>query len=230
MRNILKGLGLILFFSQSIIAQDIQPKEKMVNKSFEFWQDIQAFKKSDSLNPPLKHSILLIGSSSFTKWTDVKDYFPGYPIINRGFGGSTFIDLIRYASDIILPYQPKQIIIYCGENDFAANSDLKAEELLKRFKQLYGIIRKNYPLIPVDYISMKPSPSRKSLMPKFMEANALIREYLRTQKHAYFIDIYKYMLDSKGNLRPELYINDQLHMKPEGYAIWKTRILPFLIK
>ncbi|HEV8273318.1 MAG TPA: G-D-S-L family lipolytic protein, partial [Chitinophagaceae bacterium] len=81
-----------------------------------FWNDIQNFKKQDSVSFPPKNAILLIGSSSFTKWTDVQDYFPGYTIINRGFGGSTLLDQIRYVNDIVFPYDPKQIVIYCGEN------------------------------------------------------------------------------------------------------------------
>src|SRR5436305_12035324 len=82
-----------------------------------FWPDIASFKKQDAEKPPLQHAILFVGSSSFTKWTDVNGYFPGYEIINRGFGGSTLLDVIRYAYDVILPYHPKQVVIYCGEND-----------------------------------------------------------------------------------------------------------------
>src|SRR5690348_13960972 len=85
-----------------------------------FWNDIVAFKKQDSAQTPPVHPILFVGSSSFTKWTDISSYFPGYPIVNRGFGGSTLVDVIRYTYDIILPYQPKQVVIYCGENDLAS--------------------------------------------------------------------------------------------------------------
>ncbi len=86
-----------------------------------FWDDIQAFKKQDSVQFPGKGKILFVGSSSFTKWKDVQDIFSGsYPIINRGFGGSTLSDVIRYENDIIFLMLPKQIVIYCGENDIAA--------------------------------------------------------------------------------------------------------------
>src|SRR6478752_2648360 len=76
-----------------------------------FAQEIQAFKKGDSLHFPASKQILLIGSSSFTKWKDVQEYFPSYPILNRGFGGSQLPDQVRYVNDIVFPYQPKQIII-----------------------------------------------------------------------------------------------------------------------
>ena len=79
-----------------------------------FAADIRQFKVNDSIYPPPEHAILFVGSSSFTLWKDVQDYFPGYAIINRGFGGSTLPDLIRYADQIIIPLKPKQIVIYCG--------------------------------------------------------------------------------------------------------------------
>ena len=76
-----------------------------------FWDDIQAFKKQDSIHPPPKNAILFVGSSSFTKWTSVQKDFPGYTIINRGFGGSSLPDVIRYQNDVIFPYHPKQVVV-----------------------------------------------------------------------------------------------------------------------
>src|SRR3989337_931862 len=129
-----------------------------------FWNDIQAFRKQDAVSLPPKNAILFIGSSSFTMWKDVQTYFPSYTIINRGFGGSSLPDVIRYANDIISPYQPKQIVIYCGENDLAASDTVTAKLVFNRFKQLFTIIRNRYPKVKVTYVSMKPSPSRQLLL------------------------------------------------------------------
>lgn len=195
-----------------------------------FWSDIQAFKKQDSIQKPATNAILLIGSSSFTKWKDVGNYFPGYTIINRGFGGSTLIDVIRYAYDIVMPYQPKQIIIYCGENDLASSENISADEVLIRVKTLFGIIRTNFPKATIDFVSIKPSPVRASIQPRVKEANKIIKAFLTKQKNAGFIDIYDAMLDANRNMREELYVGDRLHMKPEGYAIWKKIMEPYLLK
>ncbi len=195
-----------------------------------FWPDILAFKKIDSAQKPALKSILFVGSSSFTKWQDVQNYFPEYPIINRGFGGSTLVDVIRYAYDIILPYQPKQVLIYCGENDLASQENISPKEVLLRVKTLFNIIRTNLPDATIDYVSIKPSPVRASIQDRVKIANKLIKAYLKKQKDAGFIDIYDAMLDPKGNMREELYLGDRLHMKPEGYAIWKKAITAYLIK
>ncbi len=195
-----------------------------------FYKDILAFKKQDAQQAPPANGILLVGSSSFTKWTDVQEYFPGYPIINRGFGGSTLPDVIRYAYDVILPYKPKQVVIYCGENDLAGGDEVTAAVVVQRFKTLYGIIRQNLPNATISFVSIKPSPVRAHIQPKVKAANREIQAWLKTQKNAQFIDIYDAMLDAKKNMREELYVGDRLHMKPEGYVIWKKIITPYLIK
>jgi lysophospholipase L1-like esterase len=195
-----------------------------------FWQEIRSFKKKDSAQAAPSNAILFVGSSSFAMWKDVNNYFPGYTIINRGFGGSTLPDVIRYTYDIILPYQPKQVVIYCGENDLATADSVSAVEVFNRFKTLFGMIRTNLPITPIAFISIKPSPSRASIQGKMKEANKFIKNYISSQANTAFIDIYDLMLDDKGQMREELYIGDRLHMNAKGYAIWQKAIAPYLIK
>jgi lysophospholipase L1-like esterase len=199
-------------------------------KAQPFADEIATFKKQDSITFPPKHAILFVGSSSFRMWKDVQDYFPAYTIINRGFGGSSFPDVIRYADEIIIPYKPRQIIIYFGENDFAGNEKLEPAEVAQRFIDLFTIIRKKYKKVPIAYVSMKPSPSRKHLMPKFDAANKLIREFLEKQKRTGYIDVYHAMLTEDGSPMPDIFLQDNLHMNAKGYHIWQKIIEPYLIK
>jgi lysophospholipase L1-like esterase len=195
-----------------------------------FWNDIQNFKKQDSAHFPGTNKILFVGSSSFTNWKDVQDYFPAYPIINRGFGGSTLQDQVRYVKDVVFPYKPKQIIIYCGENDLASSDAITPKMVFNRFVYFFNLIRNKFPNVPIAYISMKPSPSRQLLMPKMREGNKLIRNYLKTKKQTAFIDVYKDMIDDEGKPIAELFGEDNLHMNKKGYTIWKRAIEPYLKK
>jgi hypothetical protein len=214
-------LLLIFIFSFGILQAQTSPA---------FWQEIVSFKKKDSVQMPPANAILFVGSSSFTKWKDVSDYFPGYTIINRGFGGSSLPDVIRYTYDIVLPYQPKQVVIYCGENDLASSDSTSAQEVFNRFKTLFGMIRTNLPNANISFVSIKPSPSRATIQTKVKAANTFIKKYIASQKNAAFIDIYDAMLDTKGQMREELYVADRLHMKPAGYVIWQKAIAPYLLK
>jgi lysophospholipase L1-like esterase len=195
-----------------------------------FWNDIQKFKKADSAIKPPAQPILLIGSSSFTRWNDVQENFPGYTIVNRGFGGSQLTDVIRYFYDVVMPYAPKQVVIYCGENDFAASPTLPTETVVQRFKTLFGMIRQNYPQATLHFVSMKPSPSRVTLLDKYQQANKAIRDFLKSQKNAGFIDVYGAMLDASGKVRSDIFVSDNLHMNAEGYRIWQKIIHPYLKK
>lgn len=192
-----------------------------------YWKEIQEFKKLDQQNGIPKKPILLVGSSSFTKWTDVSEYFPGKTIVNRAFGGSRLLDLNNYSDELLNPYKPKQILIYCGENDIAMDNPT-ATEVFERFKTFFGKIRAKYPKVPVAYVSIKYSPSREKFWPIVTEVNQMIESYLKTQKRTDYIDITKVMNDGDGKVRTDIFLDDMLHMKPEGYQLWAKVMAPYL--
>ncbi len=208
-----------------IIAQETRAQQQPP-----FYDEIQQFKKEDSMHFPPKNAILFVGSSSFRKWTDVQSYFPSETIINRGFGGSQLPDVIRYANDIITPYHPRQVVIYCGDNDLAASDTVSAKTVFERFVTLFNIIRKELPGEPIMFVSIKPSPSREKLMPKMHAANDLIKDFLKTKKHTVFIDVYNKMLDANGKPMKDLFLEDNLHMNAKGYHIWQKAMEPYLLK
>ena len=195
-----------------------------------FWEEIAEFRHQDSLHHPPPGAILFVGSSSFRKWTNVGSYFPGYTIINRGFGGSSLPDVIRYAKEIIYPYHPKQIVIYCGDNDLANDDSVTATTVYNRFVRLYDLIRSHLGEVDIVYISIKPSPSRQKLMPRMEEANDLIRDFMAKYSHATFVDVYHPMLTPTGQPADSLFLDDKLHMNEKGYRIWQQILLPYLDK
>ena len=195
-----------------------------------FAGEIKAFKQQDSLHMPPPNEILFVGSSSFRKWTDVQSYFPNTPIINRGFGGSTLPDVIYYANDLIFPYKPKQIVIYCGDNDFASSDTVTAAIVFSRFNKLYYLIRKEMPVVDIVFVSIKPSPSRRKFMKEEVVANKLISDFISHQEHAKFVDVYSRMLLPDGDPMPDIFLSDSLHMNAKGYAIWKKEIGPVLMR
>lgn len=223
--RVFKQSYLLLFFvlAVSTVSAQILP--------YKYEGKFNEFKEADLKNPPAKNSILLIGSSSFTFWQDVQDYFPDKDIINRGFGGSTLVDLI-YAYKTTVPiYMPKQIVVYCGENDLAFDDSLSSCELLARFKVLYNMIRFDFgDQVVVSYVSMKPSPARKQLMKRFEEGNKLIKDFIGEQEMVNYIDLYPHLLKENGEPDEGLYLDDLLHNNEKGYQVWKTVLEPFLVK
>lgn len=191
-----------------------------------FYNEIQYFKKQDSLQFPPKNAVLFIGSSTFTNWKDVQTYFPKHTIVNRGFGGSSLPHVINYVADIIYPYQPKQVVIYCGENDFTGNAT--PQIVLERVKKLIDTIRFKYPKIPIAYISIKPSPSREKYIPQMKEANQMIAEMLKGIKRTSYINTADAMYKADGKIMTDIFLKDNLHMNAKGYAIWQKIMEPYL--
>lgn len=192
-----------------------------------FWKEIKAFKTADSLQQPPRKAIVFVGSSSFRMWKDINRYFPNHTIINRGFGGSSLPHVIQYAEQIIVPYKPKQVVIYCGENDFMDDA-VTSEIVVDRFTRLFELLRDEMPRTRILFVSMKPSPSRQHLMPRIAAANAAIRDFLKDKRRAEFVSIWEPMLDASGNPRKELFLADMLHMNADGYAIWQNALEPHL--
>ncbi len=223
MNKIIKSAIFFLFLflvNKNLFAQQHPP----------FYDEIQNFKKQDSIHFPPKNAVLFVGSSSFRKWKDVQSYFPDVTVINRGFGGSELTDAIRYANDIIIPYHPRQIVIYSGENDMAYSDTNTPKIILERFKNLFNIIRLALPNVSIVYISIKPDGARERLMPEEEKANNLIKQFLQTKKNTVFVDVFHKMLDENGKPMKDIFLDDNLHMNAKGYHIWQKAIAPYLIK
>ena len=188
-----------------------------------FWSEINAFVKQDSINKPKDGIILFVGSSSFRLWADLKKDFNNETIVNRAFGGSKLIDIIRYKDQNLLNYHPSKIVLYCGENDVASSDKVDGKEVFKRFKTVYNLIRKQYPNVPFVYVSIKPSISRWSMKDRMIDANQRISSFLNHKKKTTFINIWDAMLEN-GEPKKDIFREDKLHMNKKGYAIWTEKM------
>lgn len=194
------------------------------------WErQISAFEKADRLNPPKAGVIVFVGSSSIRFWNTLADDMKPLDVINRGFGGSRIAEVNQYALRIVLPYRPRAVVLYAGDNDLAFPWSKTPEQVLGDFKQFVDIIHANLPETWIYFVSIKPSLRRWAHWQKIQRTNQLIEEYSRTQTRVQFIDVDSAMLDAQGKPRPELFRKDGLHMNAEGYTLWTTIIKPVLL-
>ncbi|MDZ4859444.1 MAG: SGNH/GDSL hydrolase family protein [Candidatus Hydrogenedentes bacterium] len=201
------GIALLILFGA---AKDLPAADR--------WEGaIKAFEAKDIENPPQSGSVLFIGSSSIRMW-DLAKSFPGLATINRGFGGSYLRDSTHYADRIAIPYQPRAIILYAGDNDIA--SGITADELLIDFKAFEATIRKVLPETSIIYLSIKPSVKRWDQYPEQQKANKLIADYAKSGQRLRFVDVGTPLLGEDGKPRADLLLKDGLHLNEAGYAIW----------
>lgn len=189
--------------------------------------DIRAFEEADLREAPEKGGIVFTGSSTITRWNKrLAEDFPGHTVIGRGFGGSTVEDAVYYVRRTVLPYEPRMVVFYAGENDIANGHS--PQRVADDFAEFCRIIHRELPDTRILYLVMKPSPTRWHLQPKFEEVKALIADYASRSFLVACLDMTPAMLDSSGMPRPELYESDRLHMNREGYAIWRETLEPLL--
>jgi lysophospholipase L1-like esterase len=180
---------------------------------------IAAFEAEDKTAMPPRCATLFVGSSSIRLWTTLKEDFPDRTVINRGFGGSTVWEVDAYFSRVVTPYHPKEIVFYAGDNDLAAGRT--PDDVYADFSAFMRLKDQQLGKTPVYFISIKPSKLRWNMQMQIAEVNARVRELAEGRDDLLLIDVMRPMLGPDGRPK-ELFVEDNLHMTPEGYAIWKT--------
>ena len=166
---------------------------------------------------------LFYGSSSIRLWNSLEDDFCEYQIANLAFGGSTLEACVYFFERLVIPSQPKSIILYAGDNDIGDGKMI--DKICFSFDSFLIKLDKYFPKIPLTFISVKPSPSREHLDWQIREVNKYAKDRLLCRENSYFIDIYSKMLDKHGRPDFVLFCTDGLHMSQEGYDIWKKELL-----
>lgn len=185
-------------------------------------------RKLEALPRPLfgVRPVVFAGSSSFRMWTNLTADMKGVTVVNCGFGGSHMSDLVHFAPRIVLPFRPKHVIVYEGDNDLAANKTPAA--VFRDYEAFVARVHRDRPEARISFVSVKPSPSRRKLLEAQRELNRLLREYAKTDRRLGYIDVFTPMLDDQGEPRPELFGPDKLHLNSRGYDLWTGAVRAYL--
>lgn len=204
-----------LFFSYVSVAQ-------------KFIAEIQAFEKEDSIAMPKSDEILLVGSSSFRIWKEFKEDLIGFPVTNRGFGGSQMSDAIFYFDRIVTKYKPKLMLVYEGDNDL--NAGKSPETVFNDYKTFAQLAKEKLPQTKVVFLSVRPSLARIKLKTEQTTFNKSLKKYCKQNKRFYYMDIQKEFYLPNGELMTDIFLDDKLHLNKKGYEIWTKAIRKVLKK
>ncbi len=156
-------------------------------------------------------------------WKTLSADFAGLPVLNRGFGGSTLAECGACFERLVVPHQPRALVLYAGDNDL--DQGATPEIVLARFEQLARNARERLSWRPMLFISIKPSPARFWNAAQIVRANALIAEAIANRwREAGFLDLHTPMLGRDGVPQAELFGEDGLHMSRAGYLLWAAAV------
>ena len=193
-----------------------------------FEAEIQAFERQDSEHFPAPGGVVCIGSSSMRMWHErlAQDLSP-LSVIGRGFGGSTWLDVIHFTDRIVLPYRPRAVVIYEGDNDidFGASAD----QVFALFEACIARIRHSLPEARLYILATKPCPARWRHWPEIQELNRRVVRACAKDPRLTYIDVATPMLKEDGQPRPEIFLADGIHMNDQGYDLWAEAVRPVVV-
>ena len=193
-----------------------------------FEKKVREYVAGDLAQPPPRGAILFAGDSQFYRWSTIHEDLPGYTLINRGIDSFQTDDLVRYADQLIVPYQPRLIVLHVGGND--VHNGKPPAQVLADFKTLVAAVHAKLPGVRILWSSITPGPGRWDEAPQRRETNRVMKEYIATQPDLGFIDLWDAMLTPDGKPREDIWVADRVHPNHAGYLIRVQITQPFLGK
>ena len=196
-----------------------------------FEAEIKGFDELDRKNTTPKGAVLFVGSSSIKRWPTAEG-LPGLTVINRGFGGSYIADVNHYFDQTVRKYAPSVIVFYAGDNDLGSGKS--PDRVFADYQAFVEKVHGAKPDTEIFFIAIKPSLARWKLWQTMKAFNERVRAFSSSRPRLHFVDVAPPMLGTDGQPRPELFVEDGLHMTPAGYEIWNDlvsrAVTPFVRK
>jgi lysophospholipase L1-like esterase len=200
-------------------------------QSADRWEkEVAAFEASDRVSPPPRGEVVFIGSSTIHHW-DVAAAFPDLKVINRGIWvdglGFELGDAVRFADRIVIPYQPRVIVVYAGDNDISGGKT--SEQVVVDAEKFVRKVRAKLPDVRIVFIGLKPSIARWIQVDRMRTTNTMLRQLCERDDRIAYMDVDGPMMGWDEKPRRELFVDDGLHLSTEGYRLWTTLLRPFLL-
>jgi hypothetical protein len=189
---------------------------------------INDFVKRDQQNPPPKGAILFIGSSIFRQWANLQQQMQPLPVFNRAFGGSQTADILFHMDKIVLPYEPRIIVYYCGSND--VNAARGADGIAGRFFEFVSRVKEKLPDTRIFYVSIIRAPQKRDRWDVVDSTNAMVAAFCSRTDRLAFIDVNPAFFDKGKNPRVDLFQKDQLHLVDTAYVEMAAIIRPVIAR
>jgi lysophospholipase L1-like esterase len=181
-------------------------------------EEVAAIEAERTTKPPATGAVVFYGSSSIRLWDTLEEDFPGIPVVNAGFGGSTLTACAWFFDRLVVPLRPRSLVVYAGDNDLGDGKH--SRDVVASYHALIGQVDQRLGPIPFGFVSIKPSPARHQLLEQIRQTNQHIQLALEQRPNSYFINVFDAMLDN-GVPRADLFAEDGLHLNAAGYQLWR---------
>ena len=172
--------------------------------------------------------IVFVGSSIFHRWTSLSSQMTPLAITNLGIDGAVTADMLAMVNSRVIPLRPKVIAYYCGSNDVALGDP--ADAIVSRTVQFIERVSAALPDTRFVYVSINRAPSKEDRWDVVDEVNRRMQQYASEHPRVEFVDVNPVLFDAKGKPRFELYMLDELHLRPPAYEGFAKILKPVLTR
>ena len=179
-----------------------------------------------SLPSPALGGVLLVGSSTFKRWTNAVTDLAPLPVTNRAFGGSQTSHQLMFFDQVVPPCRPQLIVWYCGSNDIKGKKD--PASVLERTEEWLDKVKKLDPSTQVLLVSIHRCPQkRKDGQLEGVDAvNRGYEELSQRREGVFYVDVNPALETESGEPKTELYVEDGLHLNLNGYVKMTALLKP----
>jgi len=176
-----------------------------------------------ALLPQDESDIIFLGNSitDIGEWAEI---WQNNKVKNRGISGDITAGVLARLGQITKG-KPAQLFIMIGINDIARN--IPADTILANYEKIIHRIQAESPNTRLFVQSILPTNNTYMDFANHQNKTAIILEVnnglkrLSENLNITYINMYDDFLDKEGRLDSR-YTNDGLHLKGEGYMLWKS--------
>ncbi len=177
-------------------------------------------------------SIVFVGDSLTGNWAP-KEFaaaFPGLKVANRGIGGDVSRGVLFRLGEDVLSLHPTAMVLCIGTNDLSCHADTAG--VMANIAAIIDQARKQDPALPIVLCTIPPrevanAPTKPGALD---DLNTRIATYAKDKPHLLLLDLHALLGGPVGELIPENFAQDKIHLAGPGYQKWAAAIKPLLAK
>ena len=176
--------------------------------------------------------VLLVGDSITIQWGDSwAKHFPDRKAVNIGIGGDKTQNVLwRLDHGGVEGLEPKAIVLMIGNNNMFFTPETGIEAAAKGIDMCVKNLREKFPDAPLVVAKILPAhaPGNRFYEDIKLTNAALDLLKLESDPKVTVLDLWTDFTNADGTIRKELFMPDNIHLSPAGYAVYAERLKPLL--
>ena len=207
---------------ENIVINGIPVDQVTYNEkgTYDLWAERLVAENPASQN---QNKIILMGASYMEFWKNYQIDLAPYDILNFGMGGSWVRHIANKNDTMLVPYNPKAIIISSGGND--ATGGASSDQIFAELQTYIDSLQRDLPGVPVIYIANSIHPFATSNLNNKntrLRVNDQMSRWCAEQENVWYLEVNSVARAEDSTI----WLADQLHMNASGYE----KIAPLVLE